>query len=282
MGMGVDAWSLEDAMASGFAPVWGFHESVEELKHKLLCTTLELESLRTNAKEEMRKTEENVSQLLQLLQVITQERDEAREQLQLLITKITQPESPPMRQTRASSSITESDSFSGTPKKNHSYGGSPGHSLFNVTASPELPTMKLQCQEREPDMTSAVINGLVTKPLPQKGNLLQAVLEAGPLLQTLLLAGPLPQWRNPPPLHQFQVPPVSAIAYNSSSLSQKVVTNANNLAHGSPNILDSEKSKEESNTYSSDFLKGPVSLTCMRSYDNLSLKRQKTQCTGGA
>ncbi|XP_042429362.1 uncharacterized protein LOC122016196 [Zingiber officinale] len=282
MGMGVDAWSLEDAMASGFAPVWGFHESVEELKHKLLCATLELESLRTNAKEEMKKNEESINQLLQLLQVITHERDEAREQLQLLITKITQPESPPMRQTRASSSITESDSLSGTPKKDPSYGGSPRHSLFNVAASPELPSMKLQCQEREQDMASAVINGLVTKPLPQKGNLLQAVLEAGPLLQTLLLAGPLPQWRNPPPLHQFQVPPVSAIAHNSSSLSQKVVTSANNLAHSSPNILVSEKSKEESNTYSSDFLKGPVSLTCMRSYDNLSLKRQKTQSTGGA
>lgn len=36
-------------------------------------------------------------------------------------------------------------------------------------------------------------------PLPEKGQLLQAVRNAGPLLETLLLAGPLPQWRHPPP-----------------------------------------------------------------------------------
>lgn len=37
------------------------------------------------------------------------------------------------------------------------------------------------------------------RPLPHKGQLVQAVMEAGPLLQNLLLAGPLPRWRNPPP-----------------------------------------------------------------------------------
>lgn len=38
------------------------------------------------------------------------------------------------------------------------------------------------------------------RPLPHKGRLLQAVMEAGPLLQNLLVAGPLPRWRNPPPV----------------------------------------------------------------------------------
>ena len=47
------------------------------------------------------------------------------------------------------------------------------------------------------------------KSLPEKGKLLQAVLEAGPLLQTLLLAGPLPQWQHPPPqIDSIDIPPV--------------------------------------------------------------------------
>ena len=41
---------------------------------------------------------------------------------------------------------------------------------------------------------------LQNKALPEKGKLLQAVIEAGPLLETLLVAGYLPKWQNPPPL----------------------------------------------------------------------------------
>ncbi|GAB4833747.1 hypothetical protein Ancab_031996 [Ancistrocladus abbreviatus] len=42
------------------------------------------------------------------------------------------------------------------------------------------------------------------KPMPQKGRLLEALLEAGPLHQTLLAAGsPLQQRKNPPPLIPF-------------------------------------------------------------------------------
>ncbi|KAI4340431.1 hypothetical protein MLD38_025265 [Melastoma candidum] len=68
------------------------------------------------------------------------------------------------------------------------------------TVHPQFPA----AQTCETDST-----GLVrTKPLPEKGKLLQAVLKAGPLLQTLLLAGPLPQWRRPPPpLMSTDIPP---------------------------------------------------------------------------
>ncbi|XP_078429377.1 uncharacterized protein LOC144701441 [Wolffia australiana] len=48
---------------------------------------------------------------------------------------------------------------------------------------------------------------LPKKDLPERGRLLQAVIEAGPLLETLLVAGSLPKWRNPPPLLPFQPPP---------------------------------------------------------------------------
>ncbi|WOL04765.1 hypothetical protein Cni_G13487 [Canna indica] len=283
--MGVDPWILEEvtSMDSGFASLWGFSEqSVEDLKHKLLCATLELEALRATAREEMRKKEENTNQLIHLLQIITRERDEARDQLQLLLNKITQPESPQMRQTRASSSITESDSLSGTPAE----------SFFNTAAaaaaSPELTSAKMAActrQSNEYDSASAVIDGIaMKKPLPQKGKLLQAVLEAGPLLQTLLLAGPLPQWRNPPPLQQFQVPPVAAAAkaHSSALFTQKVVLSSHNLAHCSQMVpLDHEKSNGEFGVYAPKMTKRPMESLCMRSYENLSLKRQKTQCTQG-
>ncbi|URD80514.1 hypothetical protein MUK42_05190, partial [Musa troglodytarum] len=187
--MGLDHWTLEAVtMDAGFPSVWGFHESMEELKHKLLCATSELEALRANAKEEIRKRAENIDQLIRLLQVIAHERDVARDQLQLLLSKISQPNTGEYSptQTRGSCSVTESDSLSATPNhRSYACGGaSPG--------SPELPSINMGVpQQQNYDRASAVIDGLAMKrPLPRKGKLLQAVLEAGPLLQTVLLAGP--------------------------------------------------------------------------------------------
>lgn len=59
-------------------------------------------------------------------------------------------------------------------------------------------------------LSQAALKLVSEKPLPEKGKLLQAVVEAGPLLQTLLLAGPLPQWQHPPPqLNSIEIPPVA-------------------------------------------------------------------------
>ncbi|KAL2630976.1 hypothetical protein R1flu_015662 [Riccia fluitans] len=54
---------------------------------------------------------------------------------------------------------------------------------------------------------------VILSTLPEKGKLLQAVMQAGPLLQTLMVAGPLPQWRHPPPaMDSLEIPrvPMSA------------------------------------------------------------------------
>ncbi|XAR59021.1 hypothetical protein NMG60_11014634 [Bertholletia excelsa] len=187
------------------APLWSFQENIEELKQKLLCTTLELESVKMEANEEKKKNKECVKQLLQLLKIACKERDEARDQLQKLLhvpmlssTTPTdqffpslpqiQSESPLIKPGKANSSITESGSFSDT--YNYSHGSSP--------VSSPMPKV---------DQATLVIDEIVKgKALPQKGKLLQAVLEAGPLLETLIVAGPLPQWRNPPPLQHFKVP----------------------------------------------------------------------------
>ncbi|KAK8493294.1 hypothetical protein V6N13_024732 [Hibiscus sabdariffa] len=46
-----------------------------------------------------------------------------------------------------------------------------------------------------------VIDTLIKgKPLPERGRLLEAVVETAPLLETLMITGQVPNWRNPPPL----------------------------------------------------------------------------------
>lgn len=68
------------------------------------------------------------------------------------------------------------------------------------------------------DPATAVIDSLAKgRALPQKGKLLQAVMDAGPLLQTVLLAGPLPHWRNPPPLQHIKVPPLTMKEYGTTT-----------------------------------------------------------------
>ncbi|CAL9069894.1 unnamed protein product, partial [Musa banksii] len=253
----------EVTMDASLPSVWSSHEIMEDLKHKLLLATMELETLRTNAKEEMRKREEDIGHLIHLLQVITRERDAARNQLQLLLDSITRPhtgELSPMLSGTLQEAATASDSLSGTPT-HRSYGASP-------VASPELSSMKMADPCNMPKNNgaalrakeaSAVIDGLVIKkPLPEKGKLLQAVLEAGPTLQTLLLAGPLPRWRNPPPPQPFQVPPVGVSAHKPSSPNPRIAP-----AVGLCTI------------------KRPLTSPCMSNYGNLVLKRQKTRFTGG-
>ncbi|XP_057482838.1 uncharacterized protein LOC130769648 isoform X2 [Actinidia eriantha] len=223
------------------ASLWTYQESLDELKQKLLCNTLEMESVKMEANEGMRKNKEYVKQLVQLLKIACQERDEARDQLQKLLNKLMPctapteifaplpqfgPESPLIKPTKAHSSISESNSLSDT-YNHHSHGSSPVNSFLDAVSSPELSNMNVADsinlgfvnQPFVQDYTGIspkidegclVVDNIVKgKSLPKKGKFLQAVLEAGPLLQTLLVAGPLPQWRNPPPLQTFHIPPVA-------------------------------------------------------------------------
>ena len=226
-------------------------QNTEDLKQKLLYATLELESSRMAANEEMKKNKESIKQLLQLLKVAYQERDEARDQLQKVLNKAMlstppefltvrpqiQPESPLIKPTKANSSITESNSLSET-YNHHSHGSPPVDSFFDTVTSPDLSNITMADSSNlafvnqtfvqeysgvaKIDQSSVVIDNLVRgKPLPQKGMLLQTVMEAGPLLQTLLVAGPLPRWRNPPTLQPFQIPPVSIKGCETSINNQK-------------------------------------------------------------
>ncbi|KAK9280187.1 hypothetical protein L1049_013874 [Liquidambar formosana] len=249
--------------------LWSYQEGIDELKQKLLYTTLELESVRMEANEELRKNKEDVKSLLHLLKIAYQERDEAKGQLQKLLNKVMpssppelltilphmQPESPLVKPTRANSSITESNSHSDT--YNHqSHGSSPVDSFFDAVSSPEFSNMNMADSSNmgfvnqpfvqeyngsistglmssatpKTDHASLVIDSIAKgKALPQKGKLLQAVMEAGPLLQTLLVAGPLPRWRNPPPLQPFKIPPVSIKGCDTAVMNQKPAANFSNV-----------------------------------------------------
>lgn len=243
-------------------------KSIYELKQKLLYSTIELESLKVEANEETRKHKEDVKHLCNLLETAYKERDEARDQLQKILNKLTfssptqshpfvhrpQPESPLLMPTKANSSITESNSLSDT-YNHHSHGSSPVDSFFDAVNSPDFSSinmaesghMGLVSKAFVKDYKSCSLAGAVPlaapkieavdariesyikgKVLPEKGKLLQTVLEAGPLLQTLLVAGPLPRWRNPPPVLPYKIPPVSVgiTETGKSAADQKQAANA--------------------------------------------------------
>ncbi|XP_060168910.1 uncharacterized protein LOC132599610 [Lycium barbarum] len=209
------------------ASLWSYQETMDEMREKLLYTSLELEQLQVEKNEEMKKNNEYAKQLIQLLKMVCQERDEAKDQLQKLLNKL---DSPLVKVTKANSSITESNSL---------HNSSPIDSFFDTVSSPEFSNNNMadsnavaymnqplanDCNVRlldncvpqmapKVDNATLVIDSFVKgKTLPQQGKLLKAVVEAGPLLQTLLVSGQLPQWHNPPQLKSFNIPQVSIIA----------------------------------------------------------------------
>ncbi|KAE8687262.1 TOX high mobility group box family member 4-A [Hibiscus syriacus] len=188
--------------------LWNYQESFDELKLELQCTAIELEPVRTEAKEQIKKYRDEVNHLVNLVKLACEERDES----QNLVNKLMASSSSPTQlqpysenlltiAAKANSSITESNSLSDTYNHHHSRGSSsPEDSLFDVVTSPDFWTAE-----------DSVIDNLAKgKILPEKGKLLEAVMEASPLLlQTLLFTGTLPRWRNPPPLQDYKIPPVS-------------------------------------------------------------------------
>ncbi|XP_073304490.1 uncharacterized protein [Primulina huaijiensis] len=109
------------------ATLWAFEElsNVEQLGHKLLLTYLELERLKAEANEKSRKNKE----LIHLLKFVITERDEAKDQLQKLLSYKAMPlttipekgfraiphflgSSPLVKQGNVNSIVTESKSLS--------------------------------------------------------------------------------------------------------------------------------------------------------------------------
>lgn len=159
---------------------------MDELGQKLLWTTLELETLKSEAEEEIRNNKVYVDNLIYLLKQVIQERDETRDQLQNLANK-----------TMLSSTDPENSS---TLSHESPFGV---HSFLD----PSSVQQDVKIIDQGSMITDSIAKG---RALPRKGKFLQAVLEAGPLLETLLVAGPLPSLQNPSMAQLFQVPPVSS------------------------------------------------------------------------
>ncbi|GMH07891.1 hypothetical protein Nepgr_009731 [Nepenthes gracilis] len=188
-------------------------EGVSELKQFVLQTRMELEATILSAQEEISRKEEEVVHHRDLLISIIKERDEAQSKCQkLLMENLTlQHQLQQRRQQRAAdfSRITSSEDKNRVGDSNTSFSSSDTEeSIISAPGNTEPinHTQKPFPSQLPPQITLNLAKG---RPLPEKGKLLKAVMEAGPLLQTLLLAGPLPQWQHPPPrLDSIDIPPV--------------------------------------------------------------------------
>ncbi|XP_021716224.1 uncharacterized protein LOC110684121 [Chenopodium quinoa] len=204
---------------------WSFPESVVELKQKLEYKTYELEMTKNETNEEIRKSNEQIKKLLQLLQTAYKERDEAKFQLQKVqqimafnkpnnnnnaidhfipttnssafLAPPFSPDSPLLLAnfavTKANSTITDSSSFSlETHTTNNHNNFSHPHSLVSSPAA------------SSPDSSNNVFSTpptLSPKPTPKKidqesliiANLAKgkALPPKGKLLQAVLESGPL-------------------------------------------------------------------------------------------
>nr|XP_051228641.1 uncharacterized protein LOC127346142 isoform X3 [Lolium perenne] len=163
-------------------------QSVEEMQQKLAAATAELQL----ATEGVRLKDQNIAALMELIRRTAQERDLLQEQHLLLLAD---------ELAAATSSSSDSDPAPGDDR-------SP---LFKLPSTPEATALvdrpSALFEPSYVDITTAAAAAAgrlellaAKRPLPHKGRLLQAVMEAGPLLQSLLVAGPLPRWRNPPPV----------------------------------------------------------------------------------
>ncbi|CAN4126589.1 unnamed protein product [Withania somnifera] len=179
-------------------------EGIEELKHSLVYTTLELENTVISAHEELARKDEEILQLKDLLTRIVKERDEAQGKCQRL-----------GMEKSYSNNNNNAPISSGTTISHDSQ--EHDQILKGVVDSNNIGVLSnsSDCDENNVVSPPLLVQDLmekvvVKKPLPEKGKFLQAVMEAGPLLQTLLLAGPLPQWQHPPPqLNSIDIPPVT-------------------------------------------------------------------------
>lgn len=199
---------------------------MEEIRHSLLYTTFELETTLVAAKEEITRREYEMIRLKDLLSRTIKERDEAQTRCQRLMLEklmlgkqlqqkqqqlqeqLQQKQQQQRQQLQQEAASNNEDESKGTEH----FACSDCHE--HIIASPGTDPISQPLPE-------AALKLLAEKPLPEKGKLLQAVVEAGPLLQTLLLAGPLPQWQHPPPqLNSVEIPPV-AISSPTPRLSLK-------------------------------------------------------------
>nr|XP_043611441.1 uncharacterized protein LOC122583064 [Erigeron canadensis] len=196
-----------------FSSLWTYQENIDELKQKLFYTTIELEAVKAETGEEKKRNSESMKQLLQLLKIACQERDEAKDQLQKLLNKIIptndqqifnatthsvpncftgeqvqqQHQSPLMIPTKANSSITESNSLS----EAYNRSSSPVDSFFDPIQSPEFSNVNVE----SPYVQDFHQNGPLSNGLNGSVNGLK-VDQATLVMESMIKGKPLPQKGN--------------------------------------------------------------------------------------
>lgn len=181
-------------------------QGIEELRYSVLCTTLELKETIKLATEEIKSREDEILHIKDLLSRTIKERDEAKSKCQTLMLEKLKFQKQ-LNQNQEHIQVEEFPLETETePKRrkysNQEFGSSDtDHENINIAS----PNKDFDFSMLPPE----ALNLGEGKPLPEKGKLLEAVMEAGPLLHNLLLAGPLPQWQHPPPpLNSIEIPQV--------------------------------------------------------------------------
>ncbi|KAL1819010.1 hypothetical protein ACET3Z_013879 [Daucus carota] len=178
-------------------------KTMEELSQSLLMTTLELETTRIRAQEEMKLRDDQLLQLADMLEQTIRDRDEAQEKCQQLLFDNLLLQQQQMQPQQHFHPKTQRAPHSGIS----SLQDDPRNGTLSSSDCEES-IVSSSSEEKDEDFYLPL---LTNKPLPENGKFLQAVMKAGPLLNTILLAGPLPNWQHPPPpldSHQIPLPPV--------------------------------------------------------------------------
>ncbi|XP_057509662.1 uncharacterized protein LOC130792201 [Actinidia eriantha] len=180
---------------------WAYYcqgKSMDELRQSLLLTTLELESTRLKAQEELKFRDDQLNHLKSLLAQAIRERDQAQNKYQTFFFEKISPKQQQQICPQAGP-ISGISSVEDEPRR----GFSSLDSNNGFSSSDCEESIVSSAQELE--ISAAVVTD---KPLPEKGKLLEAVMGAGPLLQTILVTGQMLRWRHPPPpLDAHQIPP---------------------------------------------------------------------------
>ncbi|KAB2606641.1 enabled-like protein [Pyrus ussuriensis x Pyrus communis] len=233
---------------------WAYYcqgKSMEELRQSLLYTTVELEQTRAAVQEELRKRDDQISHLKDLLQKAIRERDEAQGKChrllleKLLLQQTQQQQHQQTQQNQQTAPLSGISSIEDEPRRgiDSNNGFSSSDCEESIVSSPVIdPIQQTQQLPPGPSLPHPSVELLPEKPLPEKGKLLQAVMKAGPLLQTLLLAGPLPQWRHPPPpLESFEIPPVTIPSPPPQPPSHTQLQHQDSLANVSCGIVNRKR-----------------------------------------
>lgn len=172
-------------------------KGLDELKQSLISTTWDLEMTVLSAKEELSIRECELLRVNDVLNRTIKERDELQLKCRILQEQ-NHHQHLLLLENGTTISLAKASTSSGSSEESES-------NTSSISSAEQIL------------IPEAVKELIGNKPLPEKGRLLQAVMEAGPLLETVLLAGPLPQWEHPPPHLNFIDIPLVSISINQKT-----------------------------------------------------------------